>query len=56
MIAEDRILKAVAELEKLHKEEFESENDHIEADDILLGLIDDSRVSSAYEAVPKWYC
>ena len=31
------------------------EDDHVEADAILLDLIDDDEISEAYHAIGKWY-
>lgn len=31
------------------------ENDHAEADRLLLDFINDPEIAAAYKAIPKWY-
>lgn len=31
------------------------EDDHVEADQILLGLIDDDEIRAAFDRIEKWY-
>lgn len=46
--------EALAELQRIKAENGDEEHAHIEADRVLLQLIDDPVISEAYEIIPKW--
>jgi hypothetical protein len=46
--------KALARLREL-KAWGDAEVAHLEADDVLLRLIDDAEITAAFEAITKWY-
>lgn len=33
----------------------DTESAHCDADDLLIGFINDPKITEAYESVPKWY-
>jgi hypothetical protein len=37
------------------REDADTENDHVRADDLLLDYINDAEVSEAFNALEKWY-
>jgi hypothetical protein len=40
---------------KVLQENGDTENDHIDADDLLIEYINDKEIEEAYEAIDKWY-
>lgn len=48
--------EAIAKLKKIYdNKDSNAEDDHIEADEVLLHLINDIDVSLAYRKIGKWY-
>ncbi len=55
--SEERIKLVIGLQEIIDKQKGGSdvENDHADADDLLLAYINDKEISEMYEAIDKWY-
>lgn len=52
---EEKIAVLISALEDIRDGGDDHEQNHIDADNLLLEFIDDSRVDSAFNSIRKWY-
>ena len=56
-MTKEELIEKLKAIEGKHKTErfYDSENGHVEADDLLIEYINDKEIADAFEEVSKWY-